>query len=212
MKLKQLKELVHQGEGLHLEFKLKASHPEKIIRGIVAFANTTGGKLLIGVNDDKQIPGLKFADEDEYVLVNEIEKHISPPVTYTIERVKVENEREVLVFSIPESPEKPHYVDFHSGEQPKAYVRVCDKSIQASKEVKEILKGQRKAKSLRFSYGDKENQLMKYLDTNESISVDEFARLADIPRKSASRTLVLLSLTSVLKCIPDDHQDRFSLN
>ncbi len=212
MKIKELKELVHQGEGLHIEFKLKANHPDKIIKEVVAFANTEGGVLLVGVNDNRQIPGLKFADEEEFVLVREIEKHINPPVDYELERVKIEDDREVLVFRIPESSEKPHFVDFRNEEIPKAYVRVCDKSIQASREVKEILKGQRKARNLRFSYGDKETSLMKYLDENESITVADYANLVGIPNKNASRTLVLLTLTNVLRCIPGEHEDRFYTN
>lgn len=212
MKLKELKELVQQGEGLHLEFKLKTNHPDKIIKEMVAFANTEGGILLVGVNDDKQIPGLKFADEDEYVLVREMEKHIRPAIPYKLERVKVIDEREVLVFHIPESDEKPHFVDFNTEEPAKAYVRVCDKSIQASKEVREILKGQRKSKNLRFSYGEKEDSLMKYLDVHHTISVNQYAELAKIPRKNASRTLILLSLTNVLRCEPGEHEDRFSLS
>ncbi len=212
MKIKELKELVHQGEGLHLEFKLKASHPDKIIKEVVAFANTSGGTLLIGVNDDRQIPGLKFADDDEFVLEREIGKHIKPPIEYTLERVRVEEEREVLVFRIPESDHKPHFVDFKNDEAPKAYVRVCDKSIQASREVREILKGRRKGKNLRFGYGDKETALMKYLDEHSSISLNQYADLVQIPRKIASRTLILLVLTNVLKCTPDEHEDRFSLS
>jgi predicted HTH transcriptional regulator len=43
MDLKELKTLVKRGEGANLEFKLKASHPEKIVREVVAFANTDGG-------------------------------------------------------------------------------------------------------------------------------------------------------------------------
>jgi predicted HTH transcriptional regulator len=49
--------LVRKGEGATLEFKLKSNHPEKIVREVVAFANSQGGLLLIGVGDDKSIPG-----------------------------------------------------------------------------------------------------------------------------------------------------------
>ncbi len=76
--VKALKALVKQGEGMHLEFKLKAAHPEKIVREIVAFANTEGGLLLIGVSDDKSIPGLKFPDEEEYILTRAIAKYCAP--------------------------------------------------------------------------------------------------------------------------------------
>ncbi|MEQ8573732.1 MAG: ATP-binding protein, partial [Fulvivirga sp.] len=51
MTFQELKRLVSQGESETLEFKRKVAHPEKIVKEIVAFANTKGGKLLIGVSD-----------------------------------------------------------------------------------------------------------------------------------------------------------------
>ena len=84
MDLRTLKELVKQGEGDNLEFKLKSNHPEKIVREIVAFANSGGGKLLVGIGDDKTIKGLKYADEDEYILEKAIQKYCTPPIPYDI--------------------------------------------------------------------------------------------------------------------------------
>ena len=61
-KLTELRKLISKGEGLHLEFKRKALHPDKILRELIAFANSGGGILLVGVDDDKSIPGLKFPE------------------------------------------------------------------------------------------------------------------------------------------------------
>lgn len=208
--LKELKEIVRKGEGKFIEFKLKSNHPEKIIREAVAFANTEGGKLIIGIGDDKSIKGLKFADEDEYILRRAIERHIYPAIDYDIERVVVENEREVLIFNIQKSPLKPHYLDLDGNpENRRVYVRVDDKSVQASKEVREILKGERKSQNIRFQYGDKEHTLMKYLADNEHITVDTFASIANIPRKIASKTLVLLVLANVIRIQPHEVTDLF---
>jgi predicted HTH transcriptional regulator len=202
---KSLKYLVKEGEGTHVEFKLKTNHPEKIVKEIVAFSNTKGGKLLIGVSDDKQIKGLKFAEEDSFILKKAIEKFIYPQIDYVIEKVRLDDEKEVLVFEIPESPMKPHYVDLDGTlENRKAYIRVADKSIQASKEVREILKGQRKGKELRFVYGEKERELFKFLSEHGYITISKFSQLVGIPKKQASRTLVLLTLTNVLKVLPMD--------
>jgi predicted HTH transcriptional regulator len=210
MDLKELRALVKQGEGANLEFKLKASHPEKIVREVVAFANTNGGVLLIGVGDDRSIPGLKFADEDEYMLTRAIEKYCKPVVPYRLDRITVLPEREVLIFYIPASEHKPHYV-MHDIQNNlgKVYVRVKDRSVQASKEVREVLKGERKSRNIRFTYGDKERTLMQYLAVKGMITVDEFSKAAQIPRAIASRTLVLLVLANVLKILPNEVQDYF---
>jgi predicted HTH transcriptional regulator len=231
MDYRTLKDLVKQGEGKYLEFKLKTNHPEKIVREIVAFANTNGGQLLVGIGDDRSIQGLKYADEDEYILTRAIEKYCSPAPTYTIARVPITDERDVLVFDIKPSEERPVYVlqeiitnkservptlaptpaSYQQNESNrKAYIRVADKSVQASKEIREILKRQSKTKNFRFEYGDKERQLMQYLDQNPTITIDVFVTIAMIPRKIASKTLVLLVLANVLTVQPDETNDRYA--
>ena len=212
MDYQALKNLVRRGEGSNLEFKLKTNHPEKIIRGVVAFANTHGGTMLIGVSDDKKIPGLKYADEDEYLLVRAINKFCYPRISYTIERVQLYDEREVLVIRVPPSLTRPHYIipDPSEPDNKKAYVRVADMSVQASREVREILKGEQAERSIRFTYGEKEHKLMQHLGEHDNITVDLFASIAGISRKIASRTLVLLVLANVLEIHPSEVVDVYT--
>ncbi|MDI9876750.1 MULTISPECIES: AlbA family DNA-binding domain-containing protein [Bacteroidota] len=208
MDLKDLKNLVRKGEGSQLEFKLKAKHPEKIIREIVAFANTDGGTLLLGVGDDKSIPGLKFADDEEFILVQAIEKFCDPPINFQLERMAITNERDILIFTIPQSNEKPHFVKLSSTEPPKAYVRVQDRSVQASKEVKQILRRENE-EGIRFVFGEKEKVLMEYLAQHQNITLEKFAEIAKIPLWLASRTLVLLVLGHVLRVQPNELVDTY---
>ena len=210
MNVKELKNLVRQGEGISLEFKLKATHPEKIVREIVAFANSKGGKLLLGVNDDKTIPGLKFVDEEEYILVRAIERNCYPPINYELERIAITDERDVLVFTIPKSKEKPHYVQLENEQNSKAYVRVKDRSVQASREVKQILRRENED-GIKFTYGEKEKILMIFLAENQKITIEKFAEIARISSRSASHTLVLLVLSNVLKIQPDEVMDWYYL-
>lgn len=232
MDYRTLKELVRQGEGKHLEFKLKTNHPEKIVREIVAFANTEGGRLLIGIGDDRSIKGLKHADEDEYLMVRAIQKLCTEGLEYRIQRVHVGDEREVLVFTIPRSNARPHFVreeiDITKGTPllvrkkfvphqngkkivHRAYVRVADKSVQASWEMREILRRKSENRNVQFRYGDKEHKLMQHLDQHKSVTVDGFATVAGIPRNLASKTLVLLVLANVLEVHPDEMVDRYTM-
>ena len=205
-----MKALVKQGEGMQIEFKLKAAHPDKIVREIVAFANSQGGTLLVGISDDKQIKGVKFVDEEEYILTKAIANYCFPPILYQIYRIPIGEERHVLALFIPPSDQKPHYVlQDHQQQMGKAYIRVADKSIQASKEVREVLKGERKQRNIRFQYGDKEKMLMQYLGQHQTITVNRFMEVAQIPRHIASRTLVLLVLAHVLKIQPHETEDLF---
>lgn len=231
MDYKALRELVRQGEGKYLEFKLKTNHPEKIVREVVAFANTDGGRLLIGIGDDRSIKGLKYVDEDEYLLTRAIEKYCSPGIEYSIDRIPISDERDVLVFTIYPSKGRPHYVLQEADSQRvnttfvrkkyvpqknstlvrKTYVRVADKSIQASWEMREILRRKSDDRNVQFRYGEKERKLMQHLDQHQSVTVDTFASIADIPRNMASKTLVLLVLANVLEVHPDEMVDHFTI-
>lgn len=209
MDYRVLRELVKQGEGQQLEFKLKSNHPEKIVREMVAFANSEGGRLLIGVGDDKSIKGLKYVDEDEYLLVKAIEKYIVPPLAYTVQTIPIGDERDVLVFTILPSQERPHYLLQENLK--KAYIRVADKAVQASWEMREILRRGRKIRDIKFTYGEKEQKLIHHLGENKNITVDTFAQIANISRKMASKTLILLVLANVLEVHPDEIIDTFTI-
>jgi predicted HTH transcriptional regulator len=210
LSLAQIKTLAKQGEGQRLEFKMKVKFPEKIVRELVAFANSTGGVLLLGVSDDGDVQGLKFADEDQFVLNRAIEKHCYPAFKFSHYRVPVDINKSVLVYEVAESLNKPHFVQLESEAQPKCYVRIKDRSVQASKEMKQILRRENE-EGLSFAYGEIERWLMEYLRANQQISLSEFALKCNLPIWLASRKLVFLVLSRVLKIEPGENQDKYSL-
>lgn len=208
--LRNLKHLVRHGEGQRLEFKMKVKFPEKIIKELVAFANSDGGHLFVGVADDGQIEGSKFVDEDQFLLEKAISAYCFPAFTYHVYRIPLENGRAVLVYHVFESVDKPHFVQLESDPHPVCYVRVKDRTIKASKEMKQILRRENE-EGLSFAYGDSERWLMEYLRTNELITLSEFAMKANLPIWLASRKLVLLVLSRVLKIEAGEQQDIYSL-
>jgi predicted HTH transcriptional regulator len=223
--MQEIQQLVSKGEGEYIEFKRKVAHPEKIIREIVAFANTKGGNLLIGVDDNGSIPGIKFADEEIFVLEKAIQQWCRPKIDYEVEVVQINQKKSVVHYRVKESEKKPHYVlnqerqaspprrsnkkyRRHKG---KAYVRYEDKSLQASPEVWKILKRGRRQKDIQFTFGEKEKLLMEYLEKHQRITLSQFTELAQLPRFRASHTLVLLVLANVLRVIPQEKEDVFML-
>lgn len=203
-----LRKLVAKGEGQNLEFKRKASHPEKIVREMIAFANAQGGILLLGVGDDKSIPGLKFPEDESYV-VNQALENCRPPLSFNETFIPVGDDRTVIQYEISESKRKPH--TFRSEQQiVEAFVRVEDRSIKASREVREIAKRAQRKKDIRFHYGEHETLLMKYLDENPSITLKKFME-SGLNRFRSSRKLILLVLADVLKISPNEKGDLYSL-
>jgi len=208
--VRNLKNLVRHGEGLRLEFKMKVKYPEKIVKELVAFANTEGGHLFVGVSDAGVIEGVKFAEEEQFLLERAIEKYCFPAFTYRAYRIRLDNGRDVLVYQVYESVDKPHFVQIETDPHPICYVRVKDRTIQASKEMKQILRRENE-EGLTFSYGDTERWLMEYLRSNEHIYLTEFALQCNLPIWLASRKLVFLVLSRVLKIEPGENQDKYSL-
>lgn len=214
MDANDLRRLVALGEGLHLEFKHRVPRPERIVREVIALANSGGGKVLLGVGDDGALVGLKDTEEELFALRDALDTYCEPPIRLRIEGVRVSRRREVLVIDVPASADKPHFLveDPASGNgQRKAYVRVGHESVEASREAVSLMRAERRPRDVRFTFGEEEQQLMRYLERYERITVREYARLAALPRWKASRTLVLLAEARVLRFHPGAGEDYFTV-
>ncbi len=91
--------LLHEGEGSMLEYK--ESFSSSLARELVAFANSTGGKILIGVRDDGTVAGVHDSN-DLRAKVQDIARNCDPPV-----KVLVEPVGKVAVVHVRESENKP---------------------------------------------------------------------------------------------------------
>ncbi|MCC5944474.1 MAG: ATP-binding protein [Bernardetiaceae bacterium] len=213
MTFKELKRLVAQGEGQHIEFKRKVYYPQKIMREVVAFANSEGGKLCIGVSDDGQIPGLKHPDDHLFLMQRAIEKFAKPEIAYRLYRIPIpyQSEREVLVFDIPAAKQKPVFLIYNlRTSRGRAYVRVADKSLQASREMRYIMKASLNSEGTLLQYGDAEQHLLRYLGSHSYIDVPKYAEVANISLNEASQILVRMTLAQILEIIPQEGgTDRF---
>lgn len=205
MTLQEINKLAQQGEGLKVEFKKKAAFPDKIVREIIAMANTEGGVLLIGVDDDGTVSGQRFIEEEVFVMEKAIRELIKPALEYQVEVIKLNAKKGVAVFQIPKSQQRPHYLLDQS--RKRAFVRVADRSIQASKEMWEILKRDKKQQDMVFTYGEKETVLMKTLAEKGKVTLNDFQNLAKLPRFLASKTLVRLVLANVIQIVPQEKED-----
>ncbi|MBW3469061.1 AlbA family DNA-binding domain-containing protein [Arthrospiribacter ruber] len=209
MTLQDVQQIAKQGEGLKVEFKKKAAFPEKIVKEVIALANTDGGNLLIGVDDDGTVSGQRFIEEDVFVMEKAINELIRPKLSYSLEIIKLNPKKGVAIFTFERSPGRPHFM--MDEKKKKAFVRAADRSIQASREMWEILRRGKNPKDMVFTYGEKETLLMKALEENERITVKEYQKLAKLPRFVASKTLIRLVLANVIKIVPQENEDYFIL-
>ena len=104
MTTQQLIYIIKQGEGETTEFK--QSFNKEAIETIVAFSNTKGGKVLLGVDDDGDIKGVSITEETIQKWINEIKQNTVPAIFPIVDIVEFEDKTAVL-FSINEFPIKP---------------------------------------------------------------------------------------------------------
>ncbi|HKI79410.1 MAG TPA: RNA-binding domain-containing protein, partial [Ignavibacteriaceae bacterium] len=182
--------------------KRKFSTHEKIAREMIAFANTKGGVILFGVDDDKDIVGVHSEKEEAELIQQTANEYCEPSVNLTINFLDV-NRKEVVIAEIPESDDKPHRLQDYEKEldinKAVVCIRVNDKSVQASKEMVRILRAQSNDMKLKkYFIGDNEKKVFEYLKKNERMSVKELSSLVNISERRASRTLVKMVRANLL--------------
>ena len=211
MTLKEAQQLIAQGEGHQIEFKLKAKHPDRIVREIVAFSNSKGGHLFIGVDDDGSIIGLKDAEEAHYVMEKAVKELCRPQIEYEYQIIPIIDGKSAIVhYQFESGKKKPYFAflkPFHK--RGRSFVRLEDRSIQASRELRQILKFSLQDNMTPFEYGENEKMLLNYLGNHEEITVNTFSAVGNIDKQLASQTLIKLTVNNVLKVIPDEKEDRF---
>ncbi len=213
MNYKDIAAMLEEGESFELEFKRKVSSPEKIAKTIVGFANTKGGTILFGIDDDRSVVGVE-SEKSEIELIQKVAGFFcEPPVNVEIEIVPYKGKDVIAVF-VGESHDKPHAVvndEASEISELQVYIRVKDKTVEASKEVVRILRAENPdAPPLRIAIGDNERRLLDFLDKHERITLKEFGELVNISKRRASRTLIQLVRAGVLRVHTNEKDDYYT--
>ena len=134
-----LLELLKRPEGKTLEFKRDLSSPEGVLRSIVAFANTAGGTLLIGVEDKtRHVRGVADPLAMEERLANLISDSIVPRLVPGLEILPWRRTQVVAVEVYP-SPNRPHFLK-KLGSEEGVFVRVGSTNRRADRELSDELR------------------------------------------------------------------------
>lgn len=203
-----LKQLIAQGEGEKLDFKQTIPSAQKIAKTLSAFANTKGGKLLVGIKDNGS-PAKINPEEEKYVLEMAAGLFCKPEVKMKFE-VQEHLGRNILVASIFQSEEKPHYA---KGEDNKwwAYIRVHDQCLLASKVMVDVMRRSTTQEPAQIEYGKAEKVLLEYLEKTNRITLKEYCKAANLSRWRAQKILVNLVQMEVIKIISTEKTDFYSL-
>jgi len=107
MDIKALKEIIAIGEDSFTEFKEEKVHPDDLAAEMVAFANTEGGKILLGISDGREIKGISEPDREMHRIENISHNNCELSLAISIEKIKV-NARIIICIYIPKGPERPY--------------------------------------------------------------------------------------------------------
>ncbi len=106
----ELLDLIQMGESSKVQFKVRVNNAKSIGAEMVAFSNTKGGMIIIGVDDKTgEINGLSFEElqSTNELLANSASNNVKTPIYIYTETVKVD-EQNVVVAHISEGTSKPH--------------------------------------------------------------------------------------------------------
>ena len=100
-------EILKRPEGKTLEFKRDLSSPRPMLKTLLAFANTAGGRLIVGVDDDSRVIGVERPLDEEERLCSLIADSIAPRLVPNVELTTFKG-KTVLVVEVFLSGLRPH--------------------------------------------------------------------------------------------------------
>jgi predicted HTH transcriptional regulator len=173
-----LQELIAQGEHQQQDFKYKVEDALKLARSVSAFANTEGGRLLIGVRDDGEMSGVK-SDEEIYMLHKAAYEFCKPESDISFKTYHVEG-RNIVIATIPRAISRPVYALDEKGKEV-AFIRIKDENIIASPVFVEMWRQEQREENM-MPYTDTESHLMEMMRLNPHQPIEVISKIAHIKR------------------------------
>ena len=197
-----LHQLIAEGEHQQQDFKYKITDAAKLAKSVSAFANTRGGRLLIGVRDDGHVSGVR-SEEEIYMMRSAAGDFCRPAPEIDFETFLVEG-RTVVIATVPESDKKPIRALCEEGKW-RAYIRVADENIVASPVHLRIWRDNLSAQGQLISIGDEETRVIQTLENGSPLTVGQVARRSGVNRHRVIVILAKLVRFGLADCRLDGH-------
>ncbi|MEA2041563.1 MAG: ATP-binding protein [Bacteroidota bacterium] len=190
-----LDKCIAEGEHQGQDFKFEIDSSKKIARSLSAFANSKGGRLLIGVKDNGKVKGI-ISTEEKHMVEAASQLHTKPevPIHFISHNYKGKIVLEVVV-------KKGHQVPYWAPDPKgilRAYIRTGDKNRIADPIQVRVWQKLKKKESVQIIYSESERFLLSYLDIHESISLKEYIAYAGITEHKAGEILTNLCCVNLI--------------
>ena len=209
MKPHYIHKLIAQGEHQQLDFKFEIADSRKIAKTFSAFANTDGGKLLIGVKDNGNIAGVR-SEEEFYMTEAAATMYCKPAINFESKEWVVDNKK-VLEVTIKKGETKPYLAENEEGRW-LAYVRVNDQNILANRVLVNAWKRMNSQEGTFINYTQNERLLLEYLENNEFITISKYRRITGTSLYKAENVLINFLSLNIIKIDISEKQVQYSLS
>ena len=204
---KYLQSLISEGEHQQQDFKYRISDALKLAKSVSAFANTNGGRLLIGVRDDGNMSGVRDKEEI-YMMHQAAYRYCQPEASIKFDTYHVDG-RTIVVATIPPSDKRPICV-VSDVEKPKAYIRISDENIVASPVHLAIWRESQNPQGTMLTYTDSVRKILEILQDQE-LPLNMIVRRSRIPRPKVITLLARLVRFRIVHWEYSNQQFLFSL-
>jgi predicted HTH transcriptional regulator len=206
---RHLKRLIEEGENQKLDFKYCVSDSRKIARTLAAFANTDGGRLLIGVRDNGSIAGIR-SDEEYYMVETAVTLFCRPEIGFTTKQHITEG-KTILEVVVNRGDKRPYQAKDEEGRWT-SYFRHNDQNLAANRVLLQVWGKMEKGSGVVVKFSKVENTLLEYLGKNGSITLSKFRKIAHIPASRAEAILANLIIFKILKMNASEKGFSYELN
>lgn len=183
-----LQQLISEGEHQQQDFKYRVSDAVKLARSVSAFANTDGGRLLIGVRDDGHLSGVR-SEEEIHVMHQAAYKYCQPEASIKFDTYHIDG-RTIVVATIPPSARRPVFALDEEGKKT-AYISIADENIVASPVHLAIWRESQQEQGAMMTYTDSVHQLLDVLQ-GPALTLNLLVRRSRLPRPKVIRLLARL--------------------
>ncbi|MBO4718788.1 MAG: ATP-binding protein [Prevotella sp.] len=181
-----LQSLINEGEHQQQDFKYRVSDALKLAKSVSAFANTDGGRLLIGVRDDGQMSGVR-SEEEIYMMHQAAYRYCRPEASIKFDTYHIDG-RTIVIATVPPSDKRPICV-VNADEKPRAYLRIADENIVASPVHLAIWRESQTPNGTMMTYTDTVRKLLDAME-GQCLTLNQIVRRSGIPRH---KVIILLA-------------------
>ena len=174
-----LQTLIREGEHQQQDFKYRVADACKLAKSVSAFANTDGGRLLIGVRDDGHLAGVR-SEEEIYMMHQAAYKFCKPEASITFDTYHADGHT-IVVATVPPSNRKPICAKDEEGNM-RAYIRINDENIVASPVHLALWRESQRLQGAVITYDDDIRHLLDVMQGQSTLN--QIVRLSHLPRRT----------------------------